>query len=244
MVAETSFECCLVTELYMMDSIDSIYKAVKPLLYVLKLSGVAPFSYVSNKRRGTMTLMSRSSDMFWVVVLFACSLVSLPLDLYVKRFQLWKYPLKLYIVSVSFEIYHHCVIMITVLSLSVFRKRNLPRIFVLISQVDELMYQNAERAVLYKRTRFFIVLQLLITSVAVGLVSYGYSFKLTKSISLEYVSALIQMVEHVTLLCLVLQFINVVLLLKQRYKCLNRMLDSHSHVWRHRTKSTGRNIIS
>jgi hypothetical protein len=76
-----------------------------------------------------------------------------------------------------------------------------------------------------------------------GTFIYGCYLKLTNSNTLKYVSTIIDMVENMTLICLVFQFINVVLLLRQRYKCLNMMLNSHSHVWRDRTKSTGTNIL-
>jgi hypothetical protein len=227
----------------MMGSANSIYTAVKPLLYVSKVSGVAPFSYVSGKQRRTVKLMSRCSDIFWVVIVITSFLTNLPMGLYVMKFNSWKDALKLGIVFVLFNICLHVGSTITVFFLSVLKRRNLPRIFVLISEVDELMYENSERAVLYKRTRSFVVLELLITSVPVGVVSYVYSLKLTEGTVLEHVSYLIEMVEHMTLTSLVLQFINVVLLLRQRYKCLNRMLDSHSRVWRDGTKSTGRNIL-
>jgi hypothetical protein len=143
-----------------------------------------------------------------------------------------------------FNICLHMCSTITVFFLSVLRRRNLSRIFVLISEVDDLMYGNTERAVLYKRTRSFVVLELLITSVAVGIVLYVYSLKLPEGSVLEHVSILLETVEHMPLICLILEFPNVVLLLRQRYKCLNRMLDSHSHVWNDRTISIGRNILS
>jgi hypothetical protein len=227
----------------MMGSVNSIYTAVKPLLYVSKVSGVAPFSYVSDTRRGTVKLMSRCSDMFWVVVLITCFLMNMPMDLYIKKFQPRNYALKLYIVYGLFQTCHHCASTITVLSLSVFRRSNLHRIFVLLSEVDELMYENTDRQVLYKRTRSLIVLQIIITSAVLGPLIYGYTLRLATSTALQYVSTLIEMVEHLPLICLVLQFINIVLLLRQRYKCLNRMIDSHLHVWRHRRKSFGRNIL-
>jgi hypothetical protein len=227
-----------------MGSFDSIYTAVKPLLYVSKVSGVAPFSYVSDKRRGTVKLMPRCSDMIWVVVVITCFLINMPMDLYVKKFKTRDYALKLYIDFVLFAICHHCAITISVLSLSVFRRSHFHRIFVLLSKVDELMYEITQSAVLYKRKRSFIVMQLIVAPVAMGPFIYAYILKLTDTTTLEYVSTLIEMVEHLTLVCLVLQFINVVLILRQRYKCLNRMLDSHSHVWRDKTKPTGRNILS
>lgn len=226
-----------------MENAASIYTAVKPLLCVSKAFGVAPLSYVHDKRRGTVTLTSEPRDVFWVAVLFACSLMNLPMDIYVMEFEMWHSPLKLNVVAVMYKTCHHLATMITLIYLSVFKRRSLPRILVLISEVDELVYGNRERLILYRRTRTFILLELLITSVIMGSLLFSYYYLYPKAIFFKYISMLVEIIEYVLLIFLIVQFTNIVLLLGQRYKYLNSTLDSQSHVSRDRAKSGGKNIL-
>jgi hypothetical protein len=226
-----------------MENTASIYTAVKPLLCASKAFGVAPLTYVHDKRRGTLKLTSQPRDVFWVAALLACFLTNLPVDIYVMQFETLHYPLKLNVVAVVFKTCCHLTTAITLIYLSVFKRRSLPRILVLISEVDDLLYGNRERLILYKRTKCFIVLELLITSAIMGPLLASYYYLYPKDIFLKYISSLIEVIEYVSLIFLIVQFTNVVLLLGQRYKYLNRTLDSYACVRRDRTKSGGKNIL-
>jgi hypothetical protein len=226
-----------------MENADSIFTAVKPLLCVSKAFGLAPLSYVHDKRRGTVELTSQPRDVFWVAALLACFLLNLPVDIYTMKFETWHNSLKLNVVGILFKLSYHLAATITLIYLSIFKRRSLPRILVLISEVDELVHGNRERLILYKRTRSFIVLELLITSAIMGPLLSSYYYIYPKCMLLKYISSLIEIIEYVSLIFLILQFTNVVLLLGQRYKYLNNTLDSQSHVRRDRTKSGGKNIL-
>jgi hypothetical protein len=226
-----------------MENAGSIYTAVKPLFYVSKAFGVAAVSYINDKRRGTVQLTSRSRDVFWAVALLSCFLTNLPMRLYAMQFETFHYPLKLNVVAVMFKICCYFASTTTVIYLSVFKRRSLPRILVLISEVDDLMYGNRERLILYNRTRSFVMLELLITVVIMGPLLFSYYYLYPKDILLKYISLFIEVIEYVPLIFLILQFTNIVLLLGQRYKYLNRTLDSHSHVWRDGTTSGGKNVL-
>lgn len=226
-----------------MENTASIYTAVKPLLFVSKAFGVAPLSYVQDKRNGNAKLSSQPRDVFWVATLLACLLTNMPADFYVMQFETWHYPLKLYVAAVMYKICYHLATAITLIYLSVFKRHSLTRIFVLISEVDELLYGYRERLILYRRTRTFIILELLMTSVIMGPLLISYYYVYPKNKFMKYITLLIETIAYASLMILIVQFTNVVLLLRQRYKYLNSALDSQPHVWRDRTKVGGKNIL-
>jgi len=142
-----------------MAAVDTIDTALKPLLFLCKIFGISPLSYTYDKQTGATKLMSLPSDVFWCVVVFICYLTSFVLSMSV----LYYYdPLKLYVVSILFKISAYLCCTTVVPLLSTFKRRNLLQILVLISEVDQVLYKDAERQVLYKKTRTIIVRELVI----------------------------------------------------------------------------------
>ena len=77
---------------YGMKTVDKIDTALKPLLYLCKVFGLSPFSYINEEQTGGTKLMSLPSDVLWCVAVFVCYVTNFVLSMYVMRFDVWDYP--------------------------------------------------------------------------------------------------------------------------------------------------------
>jgi len=219
-----------------MKTPSSFYATVKLLLYVCKAFGLVPFGYIRDKRRGTLKPKSRSSDMFRGIALSLWYFTNLVFDFYVPDFEVWDHPMKLNVVSYIFKISYHLASSTSIFFVSTFSRHSLPKILILISEVDQLLYEETERLVLYRKTRSFIILELVIISVTYIPLLCIHFISFPKTRPLTYFVKAVANIEYMSLLLIIVQFTNVILLLRQRYKYLNRWLDFHSNPWRDRNK--------
>ena len=212
-----------------MAAVDTIDTALKPLLLLCKIFGLSPFSYTCDKQTGATKLMSLYSDVFWCVAVFICYVTNFALSMPVMYIH---DQLKLFVVSTMFKISGHLCFTTVVPLLSTFKRRNLLQILALISEVDQVLYKDGERQVLYKKTRTVIVRELVIISVLQTPLHVGnYCFS-PKPNSLAYFVFIIENVAYVTVTLMVIQFTTIVLILRQRYKHANKWFDFHSDLWR------------
>jgi hypothetical protein len=152
-------------------------------------------------------------------------------------------PLKLYVVFVMYKISSHLSCTTVVLLLSTFKRRNLLQILVLISEVDQVLYKDAERQVLYKKTRTIIVMELVIIFIVLIPIGASFYYFYPKPSFLAYYVLLTEVFAHMSVILMVIQFTTIVLILRQRYKHVNKWFDCHSDVWREGTKSGVKNIL-
>ena len=129
----------------MMAALDKIDTALQPLLYLCKIFGLSPFSYTDDKQTGKTKLMSLRSYVFWCVAVFICYLTNYALSMCVLYY---RDPIKLFVVSVMYKISSNLPCTTVATLLSTFKRRNLLQILVLISEVDHILYKDAERQVL------------------------------------------------------------------------------------------------
>jgi hypothetical protein len=109
--------------------------------------------------------------------------------------------------------------------------------------VDQVLYKDAERQKLYMKTRTLVVTGLVVTLlVQVPLQICYYCFNPKHSI-LTYYVLLIENVGALSVMLMVIQFMTVVLILRQRYKHVNKRFDFHSDVWGEGTKWSSKNIL-
>jgi len=224
----------------MMAAVYKIDTALQPLLYLCKIFGLSPFSYIDDKQTGATKLMSLPSDVFWCVAVFICYLTNFALSMCVLHY---RDTVKLFVVSVMYKISNYLCCTTVVPLLSTFKRRNLLQILVLISEVDQVLYKDAERQMLYKKTRTIIVKGLVITFVLLVPLQICYYYFYPKHNFLEYYLLLIENVGHVSVILMVIQFTTIVLILRQRYKHVNKWFDCHSDLWREGTKSGVKNIL-
>jgi len=224
----------------MMAAVDKIDTALQPLLYLCKIFGLSPFSYTDDQQTGATKLMSLPSDVFWCVAVFICYLTNFVLAIYGLQFV---DPLKLYVVSVIYKISSHLSCTTLVSLLSTFKRRSLLQILVLISKVDQVLYKDAERQMLYKKTRTIIVRVLVIISLLLVPLDICYYYFCPKPNFLAYYVLLIEIFGNLSVILMVIEFTTIVLILRQRYKHVNKLFDCHSDLWREGTKSGVKNIF-
>ena len=218
-----------------MAAVDKIDTALKPLLFLCKIFGLSPFSYTYKKQTRATKLMSLPSDVFWCVAVLICYLTNFALSMSHLHF---RDPLKLFVVSVIYKISNYLCWTTVVPLLSTFKRQNLLQILVLISEVDQVLYKDAERQVLYKKTRTIIVTELVIISVLLVPLQSCYYYFYPKHNSFTYYVLLIENVGTVSVILMVIQFTTIVLILRQRYKHVNKWFDFHSVLWRELKKSS------
>jgi hypothetical protein len=223
-----------------MAAVDKIDTALKPLLFLCKIFGLCPFSYTYDKQTGATKLMSLPSDVFWCVAVFICYLTNFVLSM--TELPLHD-SLKLYVVSVMYKISHSLCCSTVVHLLSTFKRSNLLQILVLISEVDLVLYKDAERQLLYKKARTLIVTELVIVSVLLVPLLITYYYFNPKRNFLKYYVLLIENVECVSVVLMIIQFTTIVLILRQRYKHVNKWFDLHSDLWREGKESSVKNNL-
>jgi hypothetical protein len=109
--------------------------------------------------------------------------------------------------------------------------------------VDQVLYKDAERQKLYKKTRILIVTELVVTSLLLIPFQISHYYKYPKRSFLVYYTLLIEKVGEISVFFMVIKFTTVVLILRQRYKHVNKMFDFPSDIWREREKSSERNVL-
>ena len=117
--------------------------------------------------------------------------------------------------SVIFKISSHLCCTTVVPLLSTFKRHNLLQILVLISEVDQVLYKDAERQLLYKKTRTLIVTELVIISVVLVPLKFCYYYIHPKPNFLAHYVILIEIVGIVSVILMVIQFKTIVLILRQ-----------------------------
>jgi len=223
-----------------MAAVYKIDTALQPLFYLCKIFGLSPFSYTDDKQTGATKLMSLPSDVFWCVAVFICYLTNFALSMCV----LYHHdPVKLFVVSVMYKLSSNLSFTTVVSLLSTFKRRNLLQILVLISEVDQVLYKDAERQMLYKKTRTIIVRILVIISLLLVPLDICYYYFYPKTNFMAYYVLLIEIFGNLSVILMVIQFTTIVLILRQRYKHVNKWFDCHSDLWREGTKSGVKNIL-
>jgi hypothetical protein len=109
--------------------------------------------------------------------------------------------------------------------------------------VDQVLYKDEERQNIYKKTRTRIVTALVVISLVQVPLQINYYYVYPKNSFLEYYALLIENVTFVSMMLMVVQFTTIVLILRQRYKHVNKCFDFHSDVWREGTKSSAKNNL-
>jgi len=223
-----------------MAAVYKIDTALQPLLYLCKIFGLSPFSYTDDKQTGATKLMSLPSDVFWCVAVFICYLTNFALSMSALFYH---DPVKLYVAAVMYKLSSLLSCTIVVSLLSTFKRRNLLQILVLISEVDQVLYKDAERQMLYKKTRTIIVKELLIISLLLVPLQICYYYSYPKPNIMKYYVLLIEIFGNMSLILMVIQFTTIVLILRQRYKHVNKLFNCHSDLWIEGTKSEVKNIL-
>jgi hypothetical protein len=217
-----------------MLGIRDIYSAVKPLYYVSKAFGLAPFSYKNNTKNGSEDFGFKCVDIVWTVM-WLIGLVA-GFTLHVSHDILYKQqgmPTK---ICIALDIYLISLYLTSITSLIMgvtVNRQKLPQLFAKISEVDQTLFRNPEDKRVFKKTRFCLIIQLVILAVVLGFLQCYNVYSFYDGTLWGSVVTISENFSYLLNTVVTIQFVNSVLMLKKRYARINRLLrdPEYRNVW-------------
>lgn len=217
-----------------MLGIRDIYSAVKPLYYVSKAFGLAPFSYKNNTKNGSEDFGFKCVDIVWTVM-WLIGLVA-GFTLHVSHDILYKQqgmPTK---ICIALDIYLISLYLTSITSLIMgvtVNRQKLPQLFAKISEVDQTLFRNPEDKRVFKKTRFCLIIQLVILAVVLGFLQCYNVYSFYDGTLWGSVVMISENFSYLLNTVVTIQFVNSVLMLKKRYARINRLLrdPEYRNVW-------------
>ena len=208
------------------DISDDFFLAIRPLVYVSRALGLAPFAYVKKTlpegRKWEQVEISSAALLysFFVVVLYFCFILS---SVILKKNFVFTYMAES---EVAFEMLLHTasISSLVSLALSVSTNRNtIARIMYMIGKIDFIILKSSGEY--YKKAKISLTVQLLVIFLILGFkmtydcIMWGPAHGIRILLySHLYIDALIEWI-------VVIQFMNMVILLKDRFSLLNAHLS-------------------
>jgi hypothetical protein len=202
-----------------------IYSAVWPLHLMSRIFGLAPYSLKPDSgsaKNGTIVIcFCRMWSIFWIILLAVLEYI------FTNKNITSNLTLKQIIVELAFSASMLCYsISSLLLSLTINRHR-VPEILAKFSEIDRRFSTKKYRGQIYKNTRLFIIVQIaVVTCTLVTLLSYG-TYVIHGNFSLRNFEYIFFQILPMLLNCIaILHFVNLVLLLRDKYKYLNYVLEN------------------
>lgn len=211
-----------------------IYSAVKPLYYVSKAFGLAPFSYKRNKKNGSGVFRFKCVDIIWTVMwvigLVAGFILHVSHDILYKQQEM---PTK---ICIALDIYLISLYLTSITSLIMgvtVNRQKLPHLFAKVYEVDLTLFQNPEDKRVFKKARLFLIIQLVILVVVLGFLQCYNVYSFYDGTLWGGVVMISENMSYLLNTLVTIQFVNAVLMLKKRYESFNRLLrdPEYRSVW-------------
>ncbi|XP_069694847.1 gustatory receptor for sugar taste 43a-like [Periplaneta americana] len=201
-----------------------IYFTIEPLYYVSKILGLAPFSYKENKN-GKKQYSFRCVDVISTFVWLAAFLAGLPLhmahDIIYKQVGL---PTKM---CIALDIYIISLYLTSITSLllsGTLNRQKLPQLIEKVSEVDEILYQKRGNDIVFKRSRVYLILQLATLAVVLGFLHCYNIYSFYNGTVWGCAVTILENFSFLVNTLVVIQFVDSVFMLKERYSSINRTL--------------------
>jgi hypothetical protein len=203
------------------------YTVLRPLYYLCKIFGLAPYSYVADRRnKGVTPDYGYLNYMFTVIWLIVLS-VGLPLEILgAERFH--KISHILYIVYVLYNISSYTSSIVTVFWVSVIERRMFMYINENISEVDnKIQYTPQEETYMNRKLKFNIISEIILLAVVQSIVIVYYVYQIKSDGYYIFMLTLISI--NSTYICNTLfsfQYLNLIFIVKQRYSHLKKRISN------------------
>lgn len=212
----------------------NIYSAVKPLYYVSKAFGLAPFSYRTNEKNGSEDFGFRCVDIVWTVMWLTGLLTGF--TLHVSHDIIYKQqgmPTK---ICIALDIYLISLYLTSITSLIMgvtVNRQKLPQLIAKVYEVDQTLFQNREDNRVFKKARLCLVIQLVALA---GVLGFLHCYNVYSFYDGTLWGCVVMISENFSYLLntlVTIQFVNAVLMLKKRYASINRLLrdPEYRNVW-------------
>jgi hypothetical protein len=206
-----------------------IYSAVWPLYFISKIFGLAPYNLTQKrnpeKDRTISFRLFQIWSLFWVILLVARGYISTS----EKYFE--SITLKRRIVEIMFSVsLYSCGIISLILSLTINRHK-VPQIIEKFSEIDHLLSATKYEHPTYRNTRLYIIIQFTVfISILLSIMSYDAYIIHCHANLLNCYRHFFEVLPVFLNSIVILQFVDLVLLLWNKYKCLNSVLETSSLV--------------
>ena len=204
---------------------NGIYTVLRPLYYLCKIFGLASYSYVADSRnKGVTTDYEYLNYMFTVKWLIVYT-VGLPVHI-LEAYSVEGISQVIYVVFMLYIISSYTSSIMSVVCISITKRRRVLEIIENISEVDnKIRYTPQEETYMNRNVIFNIISKIiLLTVVPCILIKYIiYQFR-SEEYYIIILTIIIICVTYICNILILIQFFNFVFMVKQRYSHLNKRL--------------------
>jgi hypothetical protein len=206
-----------------------VYSVLWPLHLMSRIFGLAPYPIkLENKslENGYITkYFGRIWSVFWLIFLVVLQYINVTINI-IENVTLQQKILEV-LFSVSTYTYSICSLL---LPLTINRDK-VPQIIAKLSEIDRLFSTKKYRSQIYENTRLFIIIQITVLISTLLVLFFCGAYIIHGNFSFTNFNYFFFAVFPVILNCIViLHFVNLVLLLRDKYKCLNSTLEKSSDI--------------
>jgi len=203
----------------------NIYFAIQPLHFVSRILGLSPFHVDPS-----YTFHNKGGGTFCHIIQAAVMILLLLFGLYSSVLTVVKYNESTFKMSVRVV----CIINILVSSFTgilallftVTRNRNhMTNVLCLLSRVDNKLFRNNSKQSAYSQHRSHVITQLWILLIVYGIVYVPFFFIFCDGTWMSFMNVSSEIIRVVIDTVVTLQYINIVLMVKQRYQLVNHLLS-------------------
>jgi hypothetical protein len=202
-----------------------IYFVIKPMYYISKILGIAAFKiYKENESVNKYHFLVSDIilPVFMIIVLCLCSYASV---IYAMKFDGREVAVNIRVVWISYIIISRLTSIFTLLMSVTVNKHYIPQALRYLSYVDRKLFEGSDRENIFRQGRTFLVQQLTVTILVTALDSAFFTYVFPPSAPVHIMHVISEVLCATISKLMVLQYVNLVFLLKQRYKYINSLLS-------------------
>ena len=203
----------------------NIYFVIQPLHFVSRILGLSPFHIDPNYK-----VRNKVGCTFWHIIQATVIILLLLYGLYnsvltVADYNQPMFNVNLRIVWIINGLASHLTSILTLI-FSVTRNRNhMTNMLSLLSRVDNKLFRNNSKQSAYSQQRSRVIMQLWIMLILLGIVGTSCTYSYSDGTWIWYVFMASQMLSDAINTGMMLQYVNFVLMVKQRYQLVKHMLS-------------------
>jgi hypothetical protein len=145
---------------------DDIYSALKPVHHVYKIFGLAPFSYITDKKTSKGTVAYRRCDVkrsvLWtILMLFGLSVHMSDAVYHIKSVT----PFKVSVTYYMFVLILYSTSIISLVLGATVNRRRIPEILCKFASADDMLFRDNERSDIFYYTKLLTLSELIISAI-------------------------------------------------------------------------------
>ena len=206
---------------------NGIYTVLRPLYYVCKVFGLASYSYVADRRNNRITTDYGNLNYIFTVIWLIIFTVALPFQI----LEVCNVQMVSQLVIVAFMLYSissYTSSIMGMVCISIIKRRRFLEIIENISKVDnKIRYTPQEETYMNRNVMFNIISEIILLSVlpCILIIYIIYEFR-SEEYYIINLKITIICVACICNILILLQFLNLVFIMKQRYSHLNKRLTN------------------